>query len=67
MLLNQLPQSLPIPVCIACGTEREMLCSERVTRDYAIRCYRCPKCKTDFRIAERIIQSRAKKKKTALS
>jgi hypothetical protein len=55
-----LPQVTTVPVCLACDAEREVL--ERLTRHYAIRSYRCPKCKMEFRIAERIGAIRKRRK-----
>ena len=55
-------QSLPVPVCLACGVKRENFRSERVTLHYVIRSYRCPRCRTVFRIAEPFSSPRKKRK-----
>ena len=67
MPTTSLLKPLPIPVCLACGVERKIVRSERATRDYVIRSYRCPKCKTGFRIAERVSLPRKRRKNPTLS
>ncbi|MBA4034183.1 MAG: hypothetical protein C0480_06210 [Bradyrhizobium sp.] len=45
-------QSSPPPTCSACGVEREPFGAEHATRQYEIRTYRCPQCRTDLRLVE---------------